>query len=86
MEGTVAVVGAGFEEVGQNVVGIACDNQPAYRKPDAFCKIAGQNIAEVAGRHHEGNLFAHLDLSLLYQGEIGGVIIDDLRDQAADIN
>ena len=43
------------ERARENIVGIRRDDQPLDRKAHLLGDPAGENIAEIAGRHGEGN-------------------------------
>ena len=48
--------------------------------------IAGQDVAEVAGRHAELHLVAQRDRPALHQLHVGGEVVHDLRDQTAHVD
>ena len=48
--------------------------------------VAGQDIAEVTGRHAEVNRLAPCDRAPLGQTEVGVEVVDNLRHQAAPVD
>ena len=85
-ERTVAVVDAGGQEVSQNVVLVARDDELGDGQTHALGIVAGQDIAKVAGRYAELHGVACLDGAGAQQLRIGGKVVDDLRYQATDVD
>ena len=86
VERAVAVVGAGRQEVEQHVVLVGGHDELAYRQAKHLRVVAGEHIAEIAGRHHEVDLVAHIDHLLFEQLRVRREIVDDLRHQAAHVD
>ena len=86
VERTVAVVDTGGQEVSQHVVLVARDDELGDGQAHALGIVAGQDIAEVAGRYAELHGVAGLDGAGAQQLRIGGKVVDDLRYQTADID
>ena len=85
-EGAVGVVGAVGEEIGEHVVAVAGADQAAHRQAHPLGVIAGQDVAEIAGGHHEVHGLPRADRPGVHQVGIGGEIIDHLGSQAAKVN
>ena len=60
-ERALAVVGAGGQEVEQHVVLVGRHHEVLDRQAEQLGIVAGEDIAEVAGRHHELDLVADVD-------------------------
>ena len=86
MEGATAVIGAGGQELRQHVVAVGGADQPSHRQTHLLGDIAGQNVAEIARRHHKIHLGAEIDALQLDHLAISGEIIDHLRCQPADVD
>ena len=86
IERAPAVIVPGAQEVGQDVVGVGRANEPADRQSHFFGKVAGENIAEVAGRHDVVHLVAGVDAPGADEVGVGAEIINDLRGKTADID
>ncbi len=57
-----------------------------YRHTHLACIVSSQNIAEITGRYYKVHRIAVLDPLLFQQSGVGIAIIDDLRNQTADID
>ena len=80
------IVGAGADEVGEDVVFIGGADQPPHRQAHTLGVVACQNVAEVAGGNAEVHRFAPSYGALFRQAEIGVEVIDDLRHQSAPVD
>ena len=83
---TVAVIGAGAEKIGQYVVAVGGTNQTADRQPHQLCDVGGKNVAEVAGRHADVDLFTGHDRALRKQVAVCRNVVDDLRCKSAPVD
>ena len=86
VEGAAGVIGAGAQEVGQNVVLVGRADQPAHGQTHLLGVVARQNVPEVAGGHTEIHGLAPFDCALLGQTEVGVEVVDDLRHEAAPVD
>ena len=87
VEGTMRnIIDARLNEIRQNIIGVAGTDQPANRQARTPCIVGGQNIPEVAGGDTEIHFLTGPDLAIPDQIGIGGEIIDDLRNQTAEID
>ena len=86
IEGAVAVIAAGAQELCQHVVGVGGADEPSHRQAQLPGKKACQNIAEIAGGHGEIHLVAHGDAAGAAQVRVGTEIVHHLRGQPADID
>ena len=75
------LVGAGLERAHQNVVDVGRDHQPLDRQAHARRHIAGEHVAEIAGRHREGDLAVRRA-----KRDRRGEVVDDLRDDARPVD
>ena len=50
------LIGAGGKSAGEDVVDVGRHHQPVDGKPHARRDIAGIDVAEISGRHGEGDL------------------------------
>ncbi len=69
------------ERAHQDVVDIGGDRQPLDRQPHALRHVAGEHVAEVAGRHRE----RHLAMRRA-ERDRGREVVDDLRDDAREVD
>jgi len=60
-ERALTVVGTGGQEVEQNVVLVGSHHEVLDRQAEQLGVVAGEDIAEVAGRDHELDLIANVD-------------------------
>ena len=86
MEGAVFVVISGVQKLGQHVVGVAGADEAPHGQTHPGGEPAGQDVAEVAGGHAEVQLLAQFQLAGVYIIQIGGEVIDDLRQEAAPVD
>ena len=86
MQGAAAVVNAGFDKIGENIISIGCANQLTYGQTQLLCQPTGQDIAEIAGGHAEIHLVAHFDLATAQQVCVGLKIVCNLGSKSADID
>ena len=84
-EGAVGIVFAVREKFRQHVVGVAGDYQLPYRQAHFIRIISGENVSEIAGRHHEIYLVAHIYLFGADKVEVRRNVINDLRSQPSPI-
>ena len=75
------LIGAGGERAHQDVVDVGCDHQAIDRQPHAARDIARENVAEISGRHREGDLAMRRA-----ERDRGGEIIDRLRHDARPVD
>ena len=75
------LVGAGGERAHQDVVDVGRDHQPVDRQAHALGDIAGEHVAEISGRHREGDLAVRRA-----ERDRRGEIIDRLRDDARPVD
>ena len=74
-------VGAGRERARQDVVDVGRDHEPLDRQAHAHRDIAGEDVAEISGRHREGDLAMRRA-----ERDRGGEVVDDLRDDARPVD
>ena len=67
MEGSVPVVNACIDEVGENIVRVGGTDQLVYGKPHLLRVVRGENVAEVACRNDDVDLLAVLYVAALYE-------------------
>ena len=65
----------------QNVVDVGGDHQAIDRQAHAGGDIAGEDVAEVSGRHRERDFALRRA-----ERDRGGEIVDDLRDDAGEVD
>ena len=82
----VAVVDAGADKIGQDVVAVGGADQPADRDSHPLGIVGGEDVAEVAGGDADVDGVAEGDLLLLDQGGIGRHIVDNLGDQPPPVD
>ena len=82
----VSVVLAGLKEIKENLVGVGRTDQFADRKAHPLCVIGSQNVAKVAGGHHEVDRIAGSNRAVCHESCIGKYIVNNLRCQAPDID
>ena len=75
------LIGAGRERARQDVVDVGGDHQPIDRQAHALGDIAREDVAEIAGRHREGDLAMRRA-----ERRRGGEIVDHLRDDARPVD
>ena len=75
------LVDAAGERARENVVLVGGDDQPLDRQPHPLGVIAGENVAEIAGRHRERDVAIGRA-----ERDRGGEIIDDLREDARPVD
>ena len=75
------LVGAGLQRAHQDVVDVGGDHQPLDRQAHALRHIAGEDVAEIAGRHREGDLAMRRA-----ERDRGGEVVDHLRDDARPVD
>ncbi len=85
-EGTVLVVNACREEVGQNVVVVRRTDELANWQTDLFGVISRQDVTEVTCRNGEVDLVARGNLASLNQLSVGIDIVNNLWYQATDVH
>ena len=56
------------------------------RQTEHLRVVAGEDVAEVAGRNDELDLVAHVDDLVLQQLRVSGEVVDDLRHQTAHVD
>ena len=86
MEGTSAVIGAGGDEVRQDVVGVGGDDELAHGQAHELGVVAGEHVAEVAGGHAEVDRVAALELARGHELGVGVEVVGDLRDEATHVD
>ena len=74
-------VGAGRQRARQDVVDVGGDHQPVDRQAHPLRHVAGEDVAEIAGRHREGDLAVRRA-----ERHRGGEVIDHLRDDARPVD
>ena len=80
------VVHARADEVGQHVVLVRRADELTDGQPHALCIIRRKDVAEVARRHGEVDLRAHIDLPRRNEVEIRRKIVRDLRGEPAKVD
>ena len=80
------VIGSRGKEIIQHLIVIGRADQSLNRNAHAFCKVGCQDITEVACGNHHINLLASCNLLIGQKPCIGIYIVNNLRDQPADIN
>ena len=75
------LVGAGRERARQDVVDVGGDHQPVDRQAHAHGDIAGIDVAEIPGRHREGDLAVRRA-----ERDRGGEVVDRLRHDARPVD
>ena len=83
---TVFVIRAGMDEIREHVVGVGRADELAHRQTHLLCVPAGEDVAEVAGRHDEVELVAHCDHAAVDGIAVRREIIDDLRQQTPPVD
>ena len=86
MEGTAAVIDAGADEVREDVVGVGGADELADRQTHAQSEIPRQNVAEVSGGDGEVELLSGADFAEAHRVDVGGEVIDHLRDKPTDVD
>ena len=85
-QGTAAVIGAGGDKVGEDVVGVGSAQQLSHRQAKLLCQVSCQNVAEVSRGHGEIHLLPHLNHTPVQQIPVGAEVVDDLRGQTANVD
>ena len=75
------LVAAGGERAREDVVDVGGDDQPLDRQPHPLGDVAGEDVAEIAGRHGEGDRRARRA-----ERDGGGEVVDDLRDDPRPVD
>ena len=83
---SAAVVDARFEEVAQDMVGVASNDEAANGQPQRLGKPAGKHVAVIAGRDAEVDAFALTDNAGFCELAVGVKVINHLRRKTADID
>ena len=86
LEGADTVVGARGDEIGEHVVGVGGDDEPAHGKAEQLGVVAREDIAEVAGGHDELDLVAERDGACAHELRIGIEVVGDLGCESPDID
>ena len=86
VERTVLIISTCADEVREHVVRIRRADELAHRQAHFLCVPAGENVAEVAGRHDEVEPVAHGDHAAGDSVAVRREIVDDLRQQAAPVD
>ena len=86
VERTVAVVGAGGQEIRQNVILVRCANKATDGKPHQLCQITGKNIAEITGRHTHIHGLAHLQCTARQKITVRRDVVHDLRSKTSPVD
>ena len=79
--GPAQLVGAARQRAGENVVFVGGDDQPLDRQAHALGDIAGEDVAEIAGRNGEGHRAMRRA-----ERDGAGEIIDDLGGDARPVD
>ena len=82
----VAVIGACRKEVKQHLIGVGCADQLTDRQSHPGAVIGGEDIAEVACRDNDIDLFALTDHTLLQKSGVCKNIVDDLRNKTSYVD
>ena len=86
IEIAVLIIYAGVDEIREDVVGVGCADELIDRQTHFIGVVAGEDIAEVAGRDGDVDLLAEGDLPRVDHIAVGGNIVYDLRQQAAPVD
>ena len=86
MEGAVAVIAAGADEVSEHIVAVGGADQPVDRDPHLPGVVGGQNVAEVSCGDADVHRLVWLDLLVPQQVAVGGDIINDLGQHPAPVD
>ena len=85
MEGAVAVIDAGADEICQHVVAVGGADELPHGHAHLPGVVAGQDIAEVPGGHTVVDLLPQPDLTGVQEVAVGGDIVDHLGQDAAPV-
>ena len=85
VEGTVPVVLAGGDEIGEDVVAVGRAEQATDGQTHLLCVEGGQDVAEVARGDGKVYALAHLYLPAAHQIEVGREIVGYLRRKPAEV-
>ena len=80
------IIGTRTDEIREHVVCVRRADELAHRQAHFLGIPAGENVAEVAGRHNEVQLVAHGDHAAGNGVAVRREIVDDLRQQAAPVD
>ena len=86
VERTVLIISTCADEVREHVVRIRRADELAHRQAHFLCVPAGENVAEVAGRHDEVEPVAHGDHAAGDSVAVRRKIVDGLRQQATPVD
>ncbi len=86
MEGAVAVIAAGADEVSEHIVAVGGADQPVDRDPHLPGIVGGQDVAEVSCGDADVHRLVWLDLLVPQQVAVGGDIINDLGQHPAPVD
>ena len=70
----------------QYIVRVCRDEQLCDGQAHAFGKVAGEDVAKVAGGYGECDLGMLIGLERAEKGEVGGEVVCDLREDAGPID
>ena len=74
------------KEVGKHLIFVGRAQQSSYRQAHLLCVPTCQNIPEVARRHDEINLLAHIRLPARNQVYVRGEVVGNLRRKPPEID
>ena len=86
VERTIFIVSTRADEIREHVVRVRRADELAHRQAHLLGIPAGENVAEVAGRHDEVEPVAHGDHATGNGVTVRREIVDDLRQQAAPVD
>ena len=86
MKHAIAVIGARADKIRQDIVDIGGADEPGDGQSHLPGVISRQDIAEVAGGHHDVHRFAQSQTARLQQIAVGRDIVNNLRHQAAPVD
>ena len=83
---TILIIAACPEEIIENLVLIGGTDQPGDGYSHLPGIVGGQDISEIAGGNHHIDLLSFLNLLSGQEGHVAVYIVDDLGNQASDID
>ena len=81
-----SVITAGADEISEHIVGIGRADQLRHRKSHPAGKLAGEDVAEVAGGHHKADLVAQRNPAGQHKVDIRLEIVRHLRCEPSKVD